>query len=34
MRGFEARGGDAVATLDDEERLVVARIVADVATTA
>jgi len=31
MRGFEARGADAVATLDDEERLVVARIVADVA---
>ena len=31
MRGFEARGDDAVATLDDEERLVVARIVADVA---
>ena len=31
MRGFEARGEDAVATLDDEERLVVARIVADVA---
>ncbi len=31
MRGFVARGGDAVAVLDDEERLVVARIVADVA---
>ena len=31
MRGFEARGEDAVATLDDEERLVVARIVADFA---
>ena len=31
MRGFVAQGGDAVAELDDEERLVVARIVADVA---
>ena len=31
MRGFKAEGGDAVAELDDEERLVVARIVADVA---
>ena len=31
MRGFRAQGGDAVAELDDEERLVVARIVADVA---
>ena len=31
MRGFEARGGEAVATLDDEERLVIGRIVADVA---
>ena len=31
MRGFEARDGDAVATLDDEERLVIGRIVADVA---
>lgn len=31
MRGFEARGTEAVAELDDEERLVVARIVADVA---
>lgn len=31
MRGFEARGGEAVAVLDDEERLVIGRIVADVA---
>lgn len=31
MRGFEADGDSAVAILDDEERLVVARIVADVA---
>lgn len=31
MRGFEADGESAVAILDDEERLVVARIVADVA---
>ena len=31
MRGFEPVGGTAVAILDDEERLVVARIVADVA---
>ena len=31
MRGFEAVGDTAVAVLDDEERLVVARIVADVA---
>lgn len=31
MRGFRAEGGNAVAELDDEERLVVARIVADVA---
>ncbi|MEX0913477.1 MAG: DUF2017 family protein [Demequina sp.] len=30
MKGFEARGEAAVATLDDEERMVVARIVADV----
>ena len=30
MKGFEARDGMAVAELDDEERLVVARIVADV----
>jgi hypothetical protein len=31
MRGFEASGDAAIAVLDDEERLVVARIVADVA---
>lgn len=31
MRGFRAEHGVAVAELDDEERLVVARIVADVA---
>jgi len=31
VRGFEADGDSAVAILDDEERLVVARIVADVA---
>jgi len=31
MKGFRSQGGDAVAELDDEERLVVARIVADVA---
>lgn len=31
MKGFEWRDGAAVAVLDDEERLVVARIVADVA---
>ena len=31
MRGFERRDGMAVALLDEEERLVVARIVADVA---
>jgi hypothetical protein len=31
VRGFRAEGGNAVAELDDEERLVVARIVADVA---
>lgn len=31
MRGFEADGDSAVAILDDEERLVVARIIADVA---
>ena len=31
MRGFRAEAGNAVAELDDEERLVVARIVADVA---
>jgi hypothetical protein len=31
VRGFEPVGGTAVAILDDEERLVVARIVADVA---
>lgn len=30
MRGFEERDGAAVAELDDEERLVIARIVADV----
>ncbi|GIG53476.1 DUF2017 family protein [Demequina activiva] len=30
MRGFQARGAAAVAELDDEERMVVARIVADV----
>lgn len=30
MRGFSERHGDAVAILDDEERTVVARIVADV----
>lgn len=30
MRGFAERHGDAVAVLDDEERTVVARIVADV----
>ena len=30
MKGFEARGTAAVAELDDEERMVVARIVADV----
>lgn len=30
MRGFSARDGAAVAVLDDEERTVVARIVADV----
>jgi hypothetical protein len=31
VRGFEASGDAAIAVLDDEERLVVARIVADVA---
>jgi len=31
VRGFRAEGASAVAVLDDEERLVVARIVADVA---
>lgn len=31
MRGFEARGGAAVASLDEDERAVIARIVADVA---
>jgi len=31
VRGFRAEAGNAVAELDDEERLVVARIVADVA---
>ena len=31
MKGFRTDGGNAVAELDDEERLVVARIVADVA---
>jgi len=31
VRGFRAEGGSAVAELDDEERLVVARIIADVA---
>ncbi|MGC4174255.1 DUF2017 family protein [Demequina sp.] len=31
MRGFRADGAVAIAELDDEERLVVARIVADVA---
>jgi hypothetical protein len=31
VKGFRAEGGNAVAELDDEERLVVARIVADVA---
>jgi len=30
VRGFEAVDGDAVAGLDDEERMVLARIVADV----
>ena len=30
MRGFEARDGAAVAVLDEDERLVIARIVADV----
>ncbi len=30
MKGFEAKGGYAVAELDEEERAVVARIVADV----
>ncbi|WP_084078773.1 DUF2017 family protein [Demequina sp. NBRC 110057] len=30
MRAFETRGAVAVATLDDEERAVIARIVADV----
>lgn len=30
MKGFELRDGQAVAELDDEERMVVARIVADV----
>ncbi|WP_297082238.1 DUF2017 family protein [uncultured Demequina sp.] len=30
MRGFEERDGLAVAELDDEERMVIARIVADV----
>ncbi len=30
MRGFEREGGAAVALLDDEERTVIARIVADV----
>jgi hypothetical protein len=31
VRGFRAEAGSAIAELDDEERLVVARIVADVA---
>jgi len=31
VKGFRTDGGNAVAELDDEERLVVARIVADVA---
>jgi hypothetical protein len=31
VRGFRAEAGNAVAELDDEERLVVARIIADVA---
>ncbi len=30
MRGFERRGDNAVALVDDEERMVIARIVADV----